>query len=82
MKAVFQDREFCILLYQTGWSQGLGMTGGLSKQVKMNVKPIGAFTFLRIRQMVSERRVLNSRDHCSKVYNSNKSTLFLIYNYS
>ena len=36
----------------------MGMTGGLSTQVKVNVKPIGAFKSGLIRQVVFERRGL------------------------
>ena len=48
---------FVLILTKQGglW---LGMTGGLSKQVKMNVKPIGAFKSGLIRQVVFERRGL------------------------
>ena len=57
MEVVFQDRYFVLLFTKQGglW---LGMTGGLSTQVKMNVKPIGAFKSGLIRQVVFERRGL------------------------
>ena len=53
----FKTGNFVLLFTKQGglW---LGMTGGLSTQVKMNVKPIGAFTSGLIRQMVFERRGL------------------------
>ena len=49
--------NFVLVLTKQGglW---LGMTGGLSTQVKMNVKPIGAFKSGLIRQVVFERRGL------------------------
>ena len=64
MEVVFQDSNFVLLFTKQGglW---LGMTGGLSTQVKMNVKPIGAFKSGLIRQVVFERR---GRDHCNNLY--------------
>ena len=54
--------QICTLqLKGHGIKQGglwLGMTGGLSTQVKMNVKPIGAFNSGLIRQVAFERRGL------------------------
>ena len=54
----FKTGNFVLLFTKQGglW---LGMTGGLSTQVKINVKPIGAFKSGLIRQVV-----LKSRDHC------------------
>ena len=53
----FKTGNFVLLFTKKGglW---LGMTGGLSTQVKMNVKPIGAFKSGLIRQVVFERRGL------------------------
>ena len=53
----FKTGNFVLLFTKQGglW---LGMTGGLSTQVKMNVKPIGAFKSGLIRQVVFERRGL------------------------
>ena len=47
----FKTGNFVLLFTKQGglW---LGMTGGLSTQVKMNVKPIGAFKSGLIRQVV------------------------------
>ena len=47
-----------VLLFTKQGGLWLGMTGGLSTQVKMNVKPIGAFKSGLIRQVVFERRGL------------------------
>ena len=47
-----------MLLFTKQGGLWLGMTGGLSTQVKMNVKPIGAFKSGLIRQVVFERRGL------------------------
>ena len=61
----FKTGNFVLLFTKQGglW---LGMTGGLSTQVKMNVKPIGAFKSGLIRQVVFELQgVLKSRDHCT-----------------
>ena len=57
MEVVFQTGNFVLLFTKQGglW---LGMTGGLSTQVKVNVKPIGAFKSGLIRQVVFERRGL------------------------
>ena len=57
MEVVFETGNFVLLFTKQGglW---LGMTGGLSTQVKMNVKPIGAFKSGLIRQVVFERRGL------------------------
>ena len=46
-----------VLLFTKQCGLWLGMTGGLSTQVKMNVKPIGAFKSGLIRQVV-----INSQD--------------------
>ena len=53
----FKTGNFVLLFTKQGglWQ---GMTGGLSTQVKMNVKPIGAFKSGLIRQVVFERRGL------------------------
>ena len=47
-----------MLLFTKQGGLWLGMTGGLSTQVKMNVKPIGAFKSGLIRQVAFERRGL------------------------
>ena len=68
MEVVFHKRNLChgalrqVILYYFLLNRvrglWLGMTGGLSTQVKMNVKPIGAFKSGLIRQVVFERRGL------------------------
>jgi len=45
------------------------MRGGLSTQVKMNVKPIGAFKSYLIRQVVFERRGLVQDTRTSQLIN-------------
>ena len=50
------------------------MTGGLSTQVKVNVKPIGAFKSGLIRQVVFERRGLKIQ---GPLYSNNKTSYHL-----
>ena len=50
-------QEKLYTFYQKG-SLWLGMTGGFSTQVKVNVKPIGAFKSDVIRQVVFEHNII------------------------